>query len=57
MDNTGFSGSVEDRAAGRTAEVARVMGVQLTQMASALHIELADAIPELRGDATIIELL
>jgi DNA-binding PucR family transcriptional regulator len=33
------------------------MGTRLTEMASALHSEMADAIPELRGDPMFLELL
>lgn len=48
---------IEERAAARIIEVARALGDRLTEMASALHLEIAAAIPELRGDPMILELL
>jgi DNA-binding PucR family transcriptional regulator len=39
------------------AEVARTMGEALTENAGDIHTEIADAIPELRGDPMMIELL
>jgi len=39
------------------AEVARIMGEGLTENAGTIHTEIADAIPELRGDPMMIELL
>ena len=49
--------SVDERAATRIVEVARALGVRLTEMASTLHLEMADSIPELRGDPMMLELL
>lgn len=43
--------------AARIVEVSRTLGQRLTEMAGALHVELADSIPELRGDPMIVELL
>ncbi|MGC5257087.1 PucR family transcriptional regulator [Gordonia sp. DT218] len=48
---------VRHKAAARVAEVARAMGSELPRLGSALHAEIADAIPELRGDDVILELL
>ena len=48
---------IQARAAARVREVARSLGTQLTSLGSALHSELADSIPELRGDPMILELL
>lgn len=48
---------LDRRAAERVAEVATTMGENLTELARALHTELAESIPELRGDALILELL
>jgi DNA-binding PucR family transcriptional regulator len=39
------------------AEVARIMGEGLTENAADIHTEIAEAIPELRGDPMMIELL
>ncbi len=48
---------VERLAASLVAEVAATMGDGLTEMGRKLHAELADSIPELRGDPLILELL
>lgn len=48
---------VQERASARIQEVARSMGARLPEMASALHTELSDSIPDLRGDPMILELL
>ncbi|WP_410874634.1 PucR family transcriptional regulator [Nocardia sp. A7] len=45
------------KAVARVAEVARTMGSQSPRLGSALHAEIADSIPELRGDDVILELL
>lgn len=45
------------RAAARVAEVAKTMGAELPDLGRALHTEIADSIPELRGDDVILELL
>jgi hypothetical protein len=49
--------SIDERAEARIIEVSRTLGTRLTQMAGALHVELVDLIPELRGDPMILELL
>lgn len=41
----------------RVAEVAKTMGAGLTRLATELHAEITDAIPELRGDEILLELL
>ena len=41
----------------RIVEVTRTLGQHLAELAAALHLELADSIPELRGDPMILELL
>lgn len=48
---------IRERAAIRIREVARTLGTQLAGLGSALQAELADAIPELRGDPMILDLL
>lgn len=48
---------VQRRATGRVSEVAKTMGAQLTQLSAALNDEIAAAVPELRGDEIILELL
>jgi hypothetical protein len=48
---------IEDRAEARIIDVSRALGTRLTQMSDALHAELVDLIPELRGDPMILELL
>lgn len=48
---------VREQAAARVVEVARSLGTRLTDLADALHAEIAEAIPELRGDPLILELL
>lgn len=48
---------VRHHAAIRVASVARAMGAELPRLGSALHAEIAEAIPELRGDDVILELL
>ncbi|MCF8608220.1 helix-turn-helix domain-containing protein [Gordonia sp. HY442] len=48
---------LQERVAARVQEVARTIGVRLTETATALHLELAESIPELRGDPMILELL
>jgi hypothetical protein len=45
------------RVKARVAEVARAMGKALTETAGAMQAEMSDAIPELRGDPMIVELL
>lgn len=45
------------RVAARVSEVARAMGAELPRLGRALHTEIAEAIPELRGDDVILELL
>ncbi|HWU31311.1 MAG TPA: helix-turn-helix domain-containing protein [Marmoricola sp.] len=49
--------SIERQVAECIVHVARSLGERLTEMASALHLELAGAIPELQGDPVILELL
>ncbi|MCF3936771.1 helix-turn-helix domain-containing protein [Gordonia sp. Z-3] len=44
-------------AALRVAEVAKTVGAELPSLGRALHAEIADSIPELRGDDVILELL
>lgn len=48
---------MDERAAARIVEVARELGERLSEMASALYLEIAESIPELRGDPMILELL
>lgn len=45
------------RTTARVAEVANTMGEGLTELSRTLHQELAESIPELRGDPLILELL
>jgi DNA-binding PucR family transcriptional regulator len=51
------SAGVQDQATARVAEVARTLGTTLTELAGAMYAELAEGIPELRGDPMILELL
>lgn len=53
----GTPAELKVRAAARAAETTRRMGTGLTGIATALHTEIADAVPELRGDDVILELL
>ncbi|MFJ2755599.1 PucR family transcriptional regulator [Nocardioides sp. NPDC087217] len=53
----GTPADVRVRAEDRAAEVTRLIGAALPDVATALHAEIADAIPELRGDDVILELL
>ncbi|MGC4934507.1 PucR family transcriptional regulator [Gordonia sp. DT30] len=48
---------VAESAARRVSEVARSLGAHITETATALHLELVEAIPELRGDPMVLELL
>jgi len=48
---------LDERAARRVVEATLALGDRLTETASALHIELAESIPELRGDPMMLELL
>ena len=57
MRTAGRSSPVAERAEARVAEVARVMNERLTTLAGAVFGELAESIPELRGDPMILELL
>lgn len=54
---SGTSADLRCRAEARAAEVTRLMGAGLPDVATALHTEIADAVPELRGDDVILELL
>ncbi|HET6167344.1 MAG TPA: helix-turn-helix domain-containing protein [Marmoricola sp.] len=51
------SAELARRTTARVAEVANTMGEGLTELSRTLHQELADSIPELRGDPLILELL
>ncbi|MGV9709810.1 PucR family transcriptional regulator [Gordonia sp. NPDC003424] len=41
----------------RVAEIAKTMGAELPRLGTTLHEEIANSIPELRGDDVILELL
>ncbi|MEU4314018.1 helix-turn-helix domain-containing protein [Nocardia sp. NPDC024068] len=45
------------QAAARVAEIARTMGSELPRLGGAMQDEIAETIPELRGDSVILELL
>lgn len=49
--------SVDQQAAARAAQVATTMEAALPELARNIHGELAEVIPELRGDTMILELL
>lgn len=51
------AGATDERAQALVAEVARRLGARLTLLSSALGADLADSIPELRGEPAILELL
>ncbi|WP_256206486.1 PucR family transcriptional regulator [Nocardioides luteus] len=54
---SGTPAETQVRAEDRAAEITRMMGTGLPDLANALHSEIAEAIPELRGDDVILELL
>lgn len=45
------------KAEDRAAEIAKLMGASLFTVATDLHAEIAESVPELRGDDVILELL
>src|SRR5690349_14198456 len=49
--------SLDEQARALVSEVALRLGERLTQLSAALGTELADSIPELRGEPAILELL
>lgn len=51
------SAAKQVRAEERAAETAKLLGTGLLDLATTLHAEIAEAIPELRGDDAILELL
>lgn len=56
-DTESDEGRIQERAAARVREVARTIDARLTETATELHLELAESIPELRGDPMILELM
>lgn len=54
---SGTPADLRARAESRAVEITKLMGASLPGIATALHAEIAEAIPELRGDDTILELL
>lgn len=51
------TGPINERASALVAEVARSLGDRLTVLSAALGAELADSIPELRGEPAILDFL
>lgn len=57
MTKASDPGDLDVRAAQRVAAVADAMGEVLTELGRTLHSELAESIPEFRGDPLMLELL